>query len=524
MGWASYVQEILRVSAPVLVFLALLVNSSATSSRGCPLALKLLLDGAWKLPEVDWIRGKNSEEEWSLLLFFVGRVLRVWNNHVMNWFLLMFGQQSTCLRDFTLSESLKSRRCFEHNVTLTYFPKPITFGFDSHHNKVHGDVVPLRNLFVLLHQTDYEGCLFGHRDSELWVVEPSVIGVVFGALAVLLFFRRGRVDWVWSTGRVAVPLLADRVLGPRRWEDFAQVQLVEVGAEIVVPHPPVAVILEDVVELFLQTFVIVPSLIFVSKLACPFALAPRIANSDKLQVVDLLDLLDTVGVVEEDSGVAHAFFLMSLLVFDGVGGTKEEALLVPFLEILPELTAIDELGSFWSSQMELFSDATRKINEGFVHGATVEHLVSTVQLGISLLHQTDPELSEILAITVERSLGLRVVWDTSINDNMLPLTVFEELEDSESILDTIVDNQVVQKLGVCALNKKRSEEPAVSQNTLFDITGAHGVSVHFGFSVGRSDLLRSLPLDVGHIHGVLWKIDWVVVEGCIIGRKLGVTE
>ena len=88
MGWASYVQEILRVSAPVLVFLALLVNSSATSSRGCPLALKLLLDGAWKLPEVDWIRGKNSEEEWSLLLFFVGRVLRVWNNHVVNRFLL----------------------------------------------------------------------------------------------------------------------------------------------------------------------------------------------------------------------------------------------------------------------------------------------------------------------------------------------------------------------------------------------------------------------------------------------------
>jgi len=357
----------------------------------------------------------------------------------------------------------------------------------------------------------------------LWVIEPSVICIVFDALTFLLFFSWGRVDWIWSTGRVTIPLLANRVLGPSRWEDFAQVKLVEMGAEIIVPHPPITVILEDIVKLFLQTFMIVPSLIFVSKLACPFALAPRIANSDKLQVIDLLDLLDTVGVVEEDSGVTHAFFLITIFVFNGVGGTEEEALLVPFLEILPELATIDEFGSFWSSQMELFRDTTCKINEGFVHGATVEHFVSTVQLGIGLLHQTDPELSEILAITVERSLGLRVVWDTSINDNMLPLTVFEELEDSESILDAIMDNQVVQKLRICALNKKRSEEPAVSQNTLFDITRAHGISVHFGFAVW-SDFLWSLPLDIGHIHGVFWKINWVVVKGCIIGRKLGVTE
>jgi hypothetical protein len=295
------------------------------------------------------------------------------------------------------------------------------------------------------------------------------------------------------------------------------------GVEILVPHPPVAVILEDIVKLFLQSLMIVPSLIFVGKLASPLALAPRIANSDERQVVDLLDLLDAVGVVEEDSGVAHAFLLMAILVFDGVGGTEEEALLVPFLEILPELATVDELGSLWSFQMELFGDAACEINEGFVHGAAVEHFVGAVQLGVRLLHQTDPELAEVLAVAVERSLGLRVVWDTSVDDDVLPLSVFEELEDSEAVLDTIMDDQVVQELRIRALNEQRSEEPAVSQDALLDVTGAHGVSVHLGLAVG-SDLLRALPLDVGHVHGVLRKVDWVVVKGCIGGRKLGVTE
>jgi hypothetical protein len=190
VGWASYVQEILRVPAPVLVLLALLVDSSAASSRGGPFALELLLDGAGELPEVDWVRGKNSEEERSLLLLLVGGVLRVWNDHVMDRLLLILGQQSACLSDFTLTESLETRRRLKHNITLADFPEPVALGFDSHNNEVHGNVRPLRNLFVLLHQTDYERRLFGDRDPELRVVEPPVIGVVLGALAILLFFDR----------------------------------------------------------------------------------------------------------------------------------------------------------------------------------------------------------------------------------------------------------------------------------------------------------------------------------------------
>lgn len=61
------VQEILGVSAPVLVFLSILVDSSATGGHWSPVALELLFNGLWELDEVDVLRGEDSKEEWSLL-------------------------------------------------------------------------------------------------------------------------------------------------------------------------------------------------------------------------------------------------------------------------------------------------------------------------------------------------------------------------------------------------------------------------------------------------------------------------
>lgn len=103
---------------------------------------------------------------------------------------------------------------------------------------------------------------------------------------------------------------------------------------------------------------------------------------------------------------------------------------------------------------------------------------------------------------------------------MLPLSVFEELENGEAVLDTVVHDQVVQKLRVRALHQECAEEPAVTQNALLDIAGVHGITVHFGLAVGRSNLLGTLPFDIWHVHGVLRQMYWVIVERSVVCWEL----
>jgi len=67
-----------------------------------------------------------------------------------------------------------------------------------------------------------------------------------------------------------------------------------------------------------------------------------------------------------------------------------------------------------------------------------------VELCVSLLHEWNPELVVIRAVTVEDGLALAVVWNSRINDNVLPSSVLEELEHSKTILDTIINDQVVE--------------------------------------------------------------------------------
>jgi hypothetical protein len=49
MGWSCDIEEVLRIFAPELVFLTLLINSLSTTSVGAPFTLELLLNGIWKL-------------------------------------------------------------------------------------------------------------------------------------------------------------------------------------------------------------------------------------------------------------------------------------------------------------------------------------------------------------------------------------------------------------------------------------------------------------------------------------------
>jgi len=128
-----------------------------------------------------------------------------------------------------------------------------------------------------------------------------------------------------------------------------------VGAEVVVPHPPVTITLEYVIELLFETFVVVPSLVFVSELTCPLTLTPRVPDSNELKIhaLDLDDLLDTVGMVEQNTRVTHSFLKVAVLIFHSVGATKEESLLMVLFKLFPELASFDLLSYIWSSQVEL---------------------------------------------------------------------------------------------------------------------------------------------------------------------------
>jgi hypothetical protein len=105
----------------------------------------------------------------------------------------------------------------------------------------------------------------------------------------------------------------------------------------------------------------------------------------------------------------------------------------------------------------------------------------------------------------------------------LPATILEKLEHCETILDTIVNNQVLEKFRIGALDQKGSEEPAVAKDTLFDVTWAHLVTRHERLAL-RSDLLGSLPLNLGHVDGVLWWILWIIVQRCIIGWEFRISK
>jgi hypothetical protein len=65
-----------------------------------------------------------------------------------------------------------------------------------------------------------------------------------------------------------------------------------------------------------------------------------------------------------------------------------------------------------------------------------------VEFSISFLDERHPELLAISAVTVQGLLSGGVVRDASVDLDVLPFAVFEKLEHSESILKTVLGNQV----------------------------------------------------------------------------------
>ena len=82
-----------------------------------------------------------------------------------------------------------------------------------------------------------------------------------------------------------------------------------------------------------------------------------------------------------------------------------------------------------------------------------------------------------------------ITRDSGINNFELPLSVFKELEYSETLLDSIVVDEILEELRVCSKAKERAQKPAVSKITLFDITWLHSILHHQGFILSCIDFL-----------------------------------
>lgn len=300
MSWSRDIQEVLWVLAPELIFFTLLVSSFTSAGIGSPFALELLLDGVWKLDKIHWFRREDTKEERSFLILLVLCGLSIWYDHVMTWLLVMLWCQPACLSNLSLSKSLQTFGSLKNDITFIDLPESISLRLNSHNQEVDWNVWPLAHFLIFLHQTENDVSLFGHRDTELWVVEPSIIGIILhiGLLVLLLWVD---LNWVWASRSVAVPLTMDGVLRPNRWENFAEIHLVEMCTEVIVSHPPVTIALEHIVELLLETFVVIPSLILVGELTSPLTLSPRISDSNELETVDFSDLLNTISMVKKDA-------------------------------------------------------------------------------------------------------------------------------------------------------------------------------------------------------------------------------
>ena len=143
----------------------------------------------------------------------------------------MLWGKPTILSDFSLAKSLQAFGCLKHNIIFIYFPKSISFRFDSHYQEIDRNIWPFGDFFIFLHQADNQICLLRYTDSKLRIIEPSIISIILWALVFVLFillcFYRVR-----PTCGVSIPFAVNRVLGPGCWEYFAKIYFIEMSNKI----------------------------------------------------------------------------------------------------------------------------------------------------------------------------------------------------------------------------------------------------------------------------------------------------
>ena len=71
-----------------------------------------------------------------------------------------------------------------------------------------------------------------------------------------------------------------------------------------------------------------------------------------------------------------------------------------------------------------------------------------MKFSICLFNQGDPELVGVSTMSVEGCFGLSIVWNTCVNNHILPTAVLKELENGETVFETVVDDKILQEIAM----------------------------------------------------------------------------
>ena len=172
-------------------------------------------------------------------------------------------------------------------------------------------------------------------------------------------------------------------------------------------------------------------------------MSPWISESNESQTVDLSHINHTISMVEENALVAHSFFLNSIFIFLRVRASHQESTRLESFHHFPQLARHNELSCGRIFEVKFLSNASCQVNQSDIHSTTMQFLVTSMKLSICFLKKRDPELIGILTVSVERMLASWVERHKCIDKDASPLSILKELKHTESILQSIIDYQVL---------------------------------------------------------------------------------
>ena len=177
-------------------------------------------------------------------------------------------------------------------------------------------------------------------------------------------------------------------------------------------------------------------------------MAPWISESNQTQTVHFSYVDHTVGVVVEDTLVAHAIFLNSIFVLLRIRAPHQEgASLEPFHHF-PKLSCHYEFSCCWILEIKLLSNTSSQIYETNIHSSTMKFLITAMKLGICFLEKRHPEFIRVLTVSIKRGFGRRIERNEGIDEDSSPLSILEELEHTEPELHAIIHYQIGEQLWV----------------------------------------------------------------------------
>jgi hypothetical protein len=121
------------------------------------------------------------------------------------------------------------------------------------------------------------------------------------------------------------------------------------------------------VKTLLKSFIVIPSLVFISKSTLPntLALSPRVSHINKLKslhIRQICHLKHTICFIELNSFNSITFNRLVIFILNHVLTNYKEALLMLLLKVFPELSRVNLSFDFRLCQVILLSNSTCHVN------------------------------------------------------------------------------------------------------------------------------------------------------------------